>query len=273
MSPFDPQTPNTPPLGDLAADLALLTDAAQEAAEAAMRHFGKSALQVWDKGGSPVSEGDFAADKVLRARLLGARPDYGWMSEESDDPQSRRGARRVWIVDPIDGTRNYVSGHKDFGVCAALVEDGRPVLGVIAAPARRELYVARKGAGAFLNGERVALAARSVDLDSARILGPGSLTAWQWWKPERRLKTKPSYMGSLALRLCMVGLGRYDATIVVNSFHEWDVAAAEVFAVEAGARVVDFQGRGEPYNQPSAARPNMIAASPALTEEILDRLA
>lgn len=270
MSPFDPQPSAQTGLD---ADFALLVEAAQEAAEAAMRHFGKSELKVWDKGGSPVSEGDFAADKVLRERLRGARPDYGWMSEESDDKAGRAAARRVWIVDPIDGTRNYVSGHKDFGVCAALVEDGEVLLGVIAAPARRELYTARKGGGAFLNGARVAPRTESPAFDAARFAGAGSLTAWQWWKEGRRLTTKPTYVGSLALRVCMVGTGKFDAAVIVNPFHEWDLAAAEIFATEAGVHVVGFDGQVAPYNRPSPVRPNMIAAPAALTAEILDRLA
>ncbi|WP_018632358.1 3'(2'),5'-bisphosphate nucleotidase CysQ [Neomegalonema perideroedes] len=270
MSPFDPQGQE-----DLDADFALLTEAVEAASEAAMRHFGRQP-QVWDKGGSPVSEGDFAADAALRERLRGARPDYGWMSEESDDPQSRLKARRVWIVDPIDGTRNYISAHKDFGVCAALVEDGRVVLGAVGAPARGEFYAARLGGGAFLNGARVRRAAGpdfAPDLSSVRFVGNNAMTDWRLWRDGKKLNAKPVYVGSLALRVCMVGTGRFDAAMIVNPFHEWDLAAAEIFAAEAGVRVVGFDGKEGVYNQPSPVRPNLVAAPEPLAGEILSRMA
>ena len=264
MSRFDPST-------GLAADLDLLSEAVEAAGVAAMRFFGKD-LKVWDKGGSPVSEGDFAADSILREKLMGARPGYGWMSEESDDPESRRLAERTWIVDPIDGTRNYISGHKDFAVSVALVENGRPVLAALAAPARRELYTARLGGGAFLNGERIQREPPPAFAE-AHFTGSSAMVNWRWWKPGQKPLQKPIYLGSLALRLCLVGTGRFDAALVVNPCHEWDVAAAELFAMEAGADVLGLDGAHTLYNRRSPVIPNLVAAPDPLMRDILGRLA
>ncbi len=136
-------------------DLALLRDAAREAGVIALRYFGKNP-EVWMKGGtSPVSEADYAADTYLRNTLLAARPDYGWLSEETADGPERLTARRVFVVDPIDGTRGFLDGLKFWCVSVAVVEDGKPIAGVLECPAAHETYWATPGGGAFFNGERI----------------------------------------------------------------------------------------------------------------------
>ncbi|KGF68551.1 inositol monophosphatase, partial [Hoeflea sp. BAL378] len=137
-------------------DLALMLDASRLAADIAMAHF-RQDPEVWYKndGRSPVSEADIAIDRMLHQVLLSARPDYGWLSEEREDSDARILHRRVFIIDPIDGTRAYVSGRPDWCVSIGLVEDGRPVAGVLAAPARGEVWHARAGGGAFLNEVRL----------------------------------------------------------------------------------------------------------------------
>ncbi|WP_292327919.1 3'(2'),5'-bisphosphate nucleotidase CysQ, partial [Mesorhizobium sp.] len=136
-------------------DLALLREAAREAGTIAMRYFGQNP-QVWMKGGtSPVSEADHAADAYLRETLLKARPNYGWLSEETADDHARLSARRTFVVDPIDGTRGFLDGLHSWCVSVAVVEDGRSLAGVLECPAKRETYWALPGEGAFLNGKRI----------------------------------------------------------------------------------------------------------------------
>src|SRR5215475_13481417 len=132
----------------------------------------KSDLRQWIKGkSSPVSEADIAVDELLKDRLQSGAPDYGWLSEETADDRTRLERRRVWIVDPIDGTRAYLAGREDWSVSAALVEDGQPRLGVVFAPVTEELFIASRGQGAERNGERIAVAA-GVSLDVTRMSGP-----------------------------------------------------------------------------------------------------
>ena len=142
---------------DLAGDLALLVEAAREAGRIALRFFRQSP-EVWMKGGtSPVSEADYAADKFLNETLLAARPDYGWLSEETADDAARLSARRTFVVDPIDGTRGFLEGRREWCVSIAVVERGRSIAGVLECPAKKETYSAVLGGGAFKNGKRLAI--------------------------------------------------------------------------------------------------------------------
>jgi len=150
----------------LARDSALLTDAVREAGALALRMF-KTELRQWIKGkSSPVSEADMAVDELLKDRLTSAASDYGWLSEETADDRTRLERRRVWIVDPIDGTRAYLAGREDWSVSAALVEDGQPRLGAVFAPATEEFFFARRGEGAQRNGVPITVApGTSIDVN------------------------------------------------------------------------------------------------------------
>src|SRR5205085_6447601 len=149
----------------------ILIDAVREAGALARDMFGRE-LKTWIKHGtSPVSDADIAVDQLLRARLTGAAPDYGWRSEESGDEPARVAGKRVWIVDPIDGTRAFIRGIPDWTIAAALVENGRPLAGVVFAPAEDALFAAVKGCGATLNGAPVR-ASDAGTLEGARAAGP-----------------------------------------------------------------------------------------------------
>ena len=137
---------------DLATDHALLLDAVREAGALALKYF-RTDVESWDKSpDNPVSEADLAVDKLLRDKLMTARPGYGWLSEETADTPDRRTKSHVWIVDPIDGTRAFLRGTPQFAVSAALVVDEHPVSGAVFNPAQGEMFEAKKGGGARLNG-------------------------------------------------------------------------------------------------------------------------
>ncbi|MEO5758843.1 MAG: 3'(2'),5'-bisphosphate nucleotidase CysQ [Mesorhizobium sp.] len=228
---------------EAAQDLSLLRDAASEAGVIAMRYFGNSP-QVWMKGGtSPVSEADHAADAYLHKTLLAARPDYGWLSEETVDDPVRLSARRTFVVDPIDGTRGFLEGLRTWCVSVAVVENGRTLAGVLECPAMEETYWAVPGEGAFRNGKRIAVRQLA---EFAEISGPKQLidrlpAHWQ-----SRLK-RGAHIPSLAYRLAMVASGALDATFVKPNAHDWDVAAADLILREAGGQLVDQQGRTPLY--------------------------
>ncbi|AZN99219.1 3'(2'),5'-bisphosphate nucleotidase CysQ [Mesorhizobium sp. M9A.F.Ca.ET.002.03.1.2] len=225
------------------ADLALLRDAAREAGAIAMRYFGNNP-QVWMKGGtSPVSEADHAADAYLRETLLAARPDYGWLSEETADNPARLAARRTFVVDPIDGTRGFLEGLRSWCVSVAVVEDGRTLAGVLECPAMEETYWALPGEGAFLNGRRIAARRPAATVD---IGGPKPLIDLMPAEWRGRLNRVP-YIPSLAYRLAMVANGALDATFVKPNAHDWDIAAADLILREAGGALLDQNGRAPRY--------------------------
>ena len=164
-------------LGD---DHALLIDAAREAGAIAMNFFGKP-VETWEKSpGQPVSAADIAVNRRLAERLRGARPDYGWLSEEDADADKRFATPAQWVVDPIDGTRAFLKQIPEFAVCAALVEDGEPVAGVVYNPAAEELYEATRGGGARLNDRPIA-ASGETDLARAHYLASRRTLEKQNW--------------------------------------------------------------------------------------------
>ena len=244
------------------ADLALLARAAAEAGRIALRYFGKDP-QVWMKEGvSPVSEADYAADTYLRETLLAARPDHGWLSEETDDDPARLKARRLFIVDPIDGTRAFLEGRSTWCVSVALVENGRAIAGVLECPAKRETYCALPGQGAFRNGRRIRVRAPS---PQPEIAGPKPMLDAM---PEswRGRMTRAAYIPSLAYRLAMIANGSLDATFVKPDAHDWDIAAADLILHEAGGRLLDSQGRRPRFGGEATRHGALCAGSGALLE-------
>lgn len=226
-------------LSEAREDLALLRDAAREAGAIAMGYFGNNP-QVWMKGGtSPVSEADHAADAYLRETLLEARPDYGWLSEETADDHARLTARRTFVVDPIDGTRGFLDGLHSWCVSVAVVENGRSLAGVLECPAKHETYWALPGEGAYLNGKRIHVRTPGEIVD---IGGPKPLVDLMPEPWQGRLR-RAAYIPSLAYRLAMIANGKLDATFVKPNAHDWDIAAADLILGEAGGTLLDRSGK------------------------------
>ena len=254
-----------------ASDLALLVEAAREAGEIA-RGYWREDPEVWDKGGNdPVSEADLAVDRHLRERLLAARPDYGWLSEETDDDGRRLGSERVFIVDPIDGTRSFVKGEATWAHSLAVAEKGRVTAGVVFLPVRDKLYAAGLNTGATLNGGLIRAGERDA-LEGAHILSPRVTFQPEHWKgapPEITRHFRPS----LAYRMALVAEGRFDAMITLRDAWEWDIAAGALIAAEAGAAVVDRRGAALTFNSPGRKTAGVLSGSRALTSQVIDALA
>jgi myo-inositol-1(or 4)-monophosphatase len=241
---------------DLARDSALLTNAVREAGALALRMF-KTELRQWIKGkSSPVSEADVAVDELLKDRLRSGAPDYGWLSEETADDRTRLERRRVWIVDPIDGTRAYLAGRDDWSVSAALVEDGQPLFGAVFAPVTEEFFFASRGQGAERNGERIAVAAGE-SFDVHRMSGPKFLLDRVRGTPSEEAYSK---IGSLVLRRSRVAEGRLDAAFAGGNSRDWDLAAAHLLVGEAGGAMTTLQGDGLVFNRPEVAHQVLVAA-------------
>lgn len=238
-------------------DLELLREAAAEAGAIAMRYFRKDP-QVWMKDGqSPVSEADYAADKFLRETLTKARPDYGWLSEETADNKARLTARRVFVVDPIDGTRDFLSGGDQWCVSVAIVEAGRPVFGVLQCPARKQRFWARAGHGSFLDGARLEVAPNN---GPAQVAGPPPMVS----KFEKRWPagvSRVAYIPSLAYRVAMIASGKIDATFIKPNAHDWDLAAAHLILVEAGGTILNADGMVPRYAGEVTTHGPLVAGS------------
>lgn len=244
----------------LAADLDLLRYAAEEASAIALRYFQQDP-QVWMKPGeSPVSEADYAVDKFLRETLMAARPHYGWLSEETADNRARLSARRVFVVDPIDGTRDFISGGNHWCVSIAVVEATRPVVGVLQCPARNLRYWAQRGDGAYLDGVRLAV---STVEGEARVAGPGPVVQQfaKRWTPGL---TRVAYAPSLAYRVARIASGQLDATFIKPNAHDWDLAAAQLILELAGGAILDENGVPPAYAGEITSHGALVAGSGAL---------
>jgi myo-inositol-1(or 4)-monophosphatase len=254
-----------------AADLALLTQAAREAGEIALGYW-RGDPQVWDKGGNdPVSEADFAVDRHLRDRLLAARPGYGWLSEETPDTADRLDRERLFIVDPIDGTRAYVDGQETWAHSLAVAEAGEVTAGVVFLPAMKRLYAAARGQGATLEGAPIAASPRSAVAGAGVLANRASFDPGRWSVPPDDLVR--DFRPSLAYRLALVGEGRFDAMLTLRDAWEWDIAAGVLIATEAGALVTDRAGAPVRFNAPGAQAPGVLAAAPGIHRALLSRLA
>lgn len=246
-------------------DLELIRVAAEEAGRIAMGYFGRDP-EVWMKAGvSPVSEADYAVDAFLKGTLRAARPDYGWLSEETVDTPERLSARRTFVVDPIDGTRAFLDRRDLWCVSIAVVEDGRPLAGVLDCPARSEVFVAGVGRGASLNGAPISVRAAG---DTLSVAGPDKLVARL--PAEYRPPRPHAYVPSLAYRVAMLAKGAIDGTFVKANSHDWDLAAADLILAEAGGKVVDARGRVLRYAADADPSHGLLAAGsgPLLAEMV-----
>jgi myo-inositol-1(or 4)-monophosphatase len=260
-----------PSPSDLAARLLPSVETiAREAGALALRSFrhgAKTSARYWNKAGnSPVTEADLAVDALLKERLRAALPEAAWLSEETADDASRLGQRLLWIVDPIDGTRSFLTGHPDWSVSIGLLADGHPVLGIVYGPALKVMYRGALGHGADRNGEPIR-GPVATDLNGARAAGPKPLVD----ALERRsgaVERLPK-VPSLALRLARVAEGSIDVGLVSANSHDWDLAGADIILREAGARLTDLRGELPRYNEREPIHGELLATSALLHPDLV----
>ncbi len=252
-------------------DLSLLIDAAQDAGEIARRFVGNDLdISHKDADNSPVTAADLAVNRMLEDKLRHARPDYGWLSEESPDNAARLSAEALFVIDPIDGTRSFIEGSRTWAHALAVVRDGRVEAAVVYLPLRDKLYAASLGHGARLNGRPIGVSRRA-ESDGAEVLATRPSVDPRHWPgglPDLRRSHRPS----LAYRLSLVAEGRYDAMVTFRPSWEWDIAAGALILTEAGARVTDRRGGALRFNNPHPQTDGVLAANPALHGALLDRV-
>ena len=249
-----------------------LAGAAREAGALALGFFrlgARTSAQVeFKSGGSPVTEADLAANLLLRRRLGEAFPDAGWLSEETADDPGRLSRRSLVVVDPIDGTRAFVTGDPRWAVSAALIVDGRPVAGVVYAPALDETYMAARGVGAELNGELITASA-GVNWSRLSAAGPKPIVEAMGTRLGASTEISPR-VPSLAYRLCLAARGTVDFAVAGENSHDWDIAAADCVLEEAGVRLVDATGERLVYNTRLVRRSALLASPEALAPRLLE---
>ena len=227
------------------ADLQLIRDAAAEAGKIALQYYGKDP-EVWLKNGqSPVSEADLAVDRFLQEFLLQARPDYGWISEETATDEQRTGRKRAFVVDPIDGTRAFLAGDNQWCVSIAVIEDAKPRCGVLDVPVRKEVLTAVRGQGAFQNGKAI-----SAQLPDDGSSYPVAMSRSHFNELPEGFRSKvafASYVPSLAYRIAKVGRSELAGTFVRGGAHDWDLAAADLLLSEAGGKLLTLEGQALSY--------------------------
>ena len=256
------------PDGNLRRELTLAQKAARAAGDILRGHWRRGDYQIGSKGkDNPVTQADLEADRALKRLLHDPFPQYGWLSEETADSEARLKCRRVWIVDPLDGTKEFIQGIPEFCVAVALVEEGHPVLGVTYNPITREMFWSARGMGCHLNTEAVRVTRTRV-LRRANVLASRSETARGEWEVfHGRLKVSPT--GSVAYKLALVAAGKGDATFTRSPKSEWDIASGAALLAEAGGTMTDIHGTVIRFNQRRVKVAGMIADNTVLHEQLV----
>lgn len=253
-------------------DAKLVRRVTKEAGRIALSYFARD-VHAWDKSpDNPVSEADIAVDEFLRTTLMQNRTGYGWLSEETEDQPERLRCGRLWVVDPIDGTRAFLAGRDDWGISVALVQDQKPVIAAFYAPVKNAFYFAEVGTGAFKNDQPISIS-KEQSLASARMMGdPSAFQAHPFWPVAWPKTMHTEQANSIALRICQIADGQFDCCVTLRPKNDWDVAAADLILEEAGGTLMTGDGEGLIFNRKQPLHKHIIAATPKLIPPIMDRV-
>ena len=240
-------------------ELKLAQEAALEAGALILNYY-KADYEIKDKGyHNPVTTADYAADACLKDILTKACPDYGWLSEETVDSPERLTKDRVWVVDPLDGTKEFVEAVPNFVVSVALVEMGEPIVGVLFNPVTKEIFTAVKDEGAFLNDEPIQCATKE-NVGDMVILNSRSETCRGLWAPYDDTFGELRAIGSVAYKLGLTAAGKADICASFRPKNEWDICAGNCIINEAGGKLIDLNNEQRLYNQKNTLiSPGLVA--------------
>ena len=240
-------------------DLKLAINASIKAGEIIMQYY-RDDYEVKEKGyHNPVTTADNEADFFLKSELTSARPDYGWLSEETVDSENRLNKERVWIVDPLDGTKEFIEGVPQFVVSVALVENGMPIIGVLHNPVTKETFHASKGNGAFLDDIQYRCSVKESTTDMV-ILNSRSETRRGLWEPFKENFKELKPIGSVAYKMGLTAIGKADIFATLRPKNEWDICAGTCLINEAGGKVINLNGKEITFNnQKTLIEPGLIA--------------
>ena len=251
-------------------ELGVLTDAMRIAGAEVLR-LGASGFETHTKPDqSPVTSADLAVNHILRSHLLTRFPQDGWLSEESPDDATRLQKARVWVIDPIDGTKAFMRGEPEFCISVALVEEGRPVVAAIFNPSTDELFSATRGGGLHLNHEPVAQQELRKDQPPVLAVSPWEHHLGRFKLLEAQVASRP--MRSIAWALALVASGRIHAVATFEPENEWDVAAGALLIDEAGGAMHDGDGQALGFNRPEPRHQGIIATHSSCPERVARQL-
>ena len=251
-------------------ELNLAVRAAKEAGAIIMEYY-KADYEIHDKGyHNPVTTADHAADSLLKEMLTESCPDYGWLSEETVDSPDRLSKERVWVVDPLDGTKEFIEGVPQFVVSIAIVENGEPVVGVLYNPVTKDTFTAAKGEGAFLNDEPVRCVTKD-NVSDMVILNSRSETRRGLWEPFANTFGELRAIGSVAYKLGLTAAGKADIFASLRPKNEWDICAGNCIINEAGGKLIDLNGNIRRYNQEyTIIEPGLIAGETEAVAKVMN---
>lgn len=250
---------------DFSEELKLAEGAVREAGDIIMAFFGRDYRIEEKSKGNPVTTADLEANRKIREVIQGRFPSDGWLSEEDKDTMDRLNASRVWVVDPIDGTKEFIEGVPQFAVSVGLVVHGQPVLGIVYNPAQDKFFRAARGRGALLNGQPIHVSTRE-QIEGAFLLVSRSEPKRKFQSFEELCRLEP--VGSIAYRLARVAEGHGDATLTFRSLQEWDVCAGALIVEEAGGIVMDGGGNELVFNQRDPLRRGVVASNEILAKNL-----
>ena len=250
-------------------DLNLAITAAKKAGDLILNYF-KSDYEIKDKGfNNPVTTADHEADQCIKEILMGNRPDYGWLSEETVDSFKRLEKKKVWIVDPLDGTKEFIEGVANFVVSIGLVQEGYPIIGVLYNPITKELFTAAKNEGAYLNGISIKCSLKESLSDMSLLISRSELRKGLWSPYKKKFfKLKP--IGSVAYKLGLTAANKADLFASLRPKNEWDICAGNCIINEAGGKLIDLNGKRVIFNRETTLiHPGLIAGEKSAVDKIL----
>ncbi|MAJ43360.1 MAG: 3'(2'),5'-bisphosphate nucleotidase CysQ [Candidatus Marinimicrobia bacterium] len=230
-----------------------------------------SEYEVNQKGkGNPVTEVDLLTDSYLKKYFTERYPDYGWLSEETRDSKERLNKDRVWVVDPLDGTKEFIEGVPNFAVSIALIEYRKPILGVIYNPITKDLYTAIKGLGMKFNDKKSTICQKN-NLIELNILNSRSETKKGLWEPYKSEFKELVPFGSIALKLAMVAANQGDFVGSLQPKNEWDICAGHCLINEAGGKLLSTESKEIIYNKKNTlTRPGLVAGNQIVVDKFLE---
>jgi len=253
-------------------DARLVRQVTEEAGRIALSYFARD-ICTWEKSpDNPVSEADIAVDTFLRTTLMQNRTGYGWLSEETEDQPERLRCGRIWVVDPIDGTKSFLNGGENWGISVALVQDQETIIAAFYAPVKNAFYFAERGRGVTKNGLNITVSEQTC-LDEARMMGdPSAFKNEKYWPTPWPKSMHTEQANSIALRICQIADGQFDCCVTLRPKNDWDVAAADLIIEEAGGLLTTGTGKRLVFNRKKPLHDHIVATSPALMEPVMERV-
>jgi len=253
-------------------DVKLVQQVTREAGRIALSYFTRD-IHVWEKSAdNPVSEADIAVDDFLRTTLMQNRTGYGWLSEETEDQPERLRRGRLWIVDPIDGTRAFLAGGDDWGISVALVQNQKPIIAAFYAPVKDAFYFAETGKGATKNATAISTST-CTDLSAAKMMGdPSAFKASKFWPVAWPESMTAVQANSIALRICQIADAQFDCCVTLRPKNDWDVAAADLILSEAGGKLTTGDGHELVFNREKPLHKHIVAGTEPIIPALMARV-